>query len=78
MHHRAVARNRADIHKNIDTDRTQTHGCTRFRHSMDLCGRRQVQALLPLRKRLQLQTSQAVRRFLERLASLLLVGLLET
>lgn len=52
---------------------------------MDLYGRtqvpleeEQVQALLPVRKRLQLQTSQAVRRFLERLASLLLVRLLET
>lgn len=86
MHHRAATRNRADTHKNSDTDSTQTHtdalgsDTTRTCVEGDRCPweEQQVQALLLLRKCLQLQTSQAVRRFLERLASLLLVRLLET
>lgn len=43
MHHRAVTGNRADAHKKQrHRQYTDRHGCTRFRHNMDLCGRRQV------------------------------------
>lgn len=87
MHPRAVTGNRADTHKSRHGHHTDRHGCTRFRHNVDLCGRRQVPlegtaggkpAPVEEVKRLQLQTSQAVCRFLERLASLLLVRLLDT
>lgn len=86
VRHRAVTGNRADTHKNSDTDGTDDTDAlgsdtTKTCVEGDGCPwkEQQGQALLPLRKRLQLQTNQAVlRRFLERLARLLLVRLLET